>query len=96
MRPIDADALIGKLRKWGVPSDAWVIDEIKQAQTIDAEPVIHCKDCKHRPIRVLDDNREGFNIEFPTERCPCQCDDPWFNWMPDDDWYCANAERKTE
>ena len=47
MRPIDADALIGKLRKWGVPSNAWVIDEIKQAQTIDAEPVIHCKDCAY-------------------------------------------------
>ena len=47
MRLIDADVLIGKLRKWGVPSDAWVIDEIKQAQTIDAVPVIHCKDCKY-------------------------------------------------
>ena len=47
MRPIDADALIGKLRKWGVPSDAWVIDEIKQAQTIDAVPTIRCKDCRY-------------------------------------------------
>lgn len=58
--------------------------------------LIHCKDCKHRPTLTDRECDAGFQYEFPDERCPCQCDDPWFNWMPKDNWYCANAERKEE
>lgn len=62
--------------------------------------IIHCKDCKHRP--VTNDNYDdeewdcGFNIEFPDHKCPCQCDDGWYNRLPDDNWFCGNAERKTD
>ena len=64
----------------------------------DYEKVVHCKDCKHRPRRSnVDDEHEGFNLEFPDEKCPGLCDDdPWYNWMPRDDWYCGNGERKEE
>ena len=55
-----------------------------------------CKDCKHRPILTDRECDSGFKYEFPDERCPCQCDDPWYNWMPDDDWFCGNGERKEE
>lgn len=59
--------------------------------------LIHCCECKHKPKRNIDDDdRNGFNLEFPDERCPCQCDDPWYSWMPDDNWYCGNGERKTD
>ena len=59
--------------------------------------LIRCKNCKHRPRRSdVDDEHEGFNLEFPDEKCPCQCEDPWYNWMPRDDWYCGNGERKEE
>ena len=61
--------------------------------TVDAVPVIRCKDCKHRPI-VIDAEGNGFDYDFPDERCPCQCEDGWYNWMPKDNWYCANGERK--
>lgn len=61
-----------------------------------AVELIRCKDCKHRPT-VNGEYEDGYDIEFPTfMRCPCECEDGWYNWMPKDDWYCANAERKEE
>ena len=57
------------------------------------EPVVRCKDCKHRPI--LDDALEigGFGLEFPDYHCPCRCDDGYYSRMPEDDWYCPKGER---
>lgn len=60
-----------------------------------AEPeIIRCKDCKHRPLDGED--TQGSGIEFPDEICPCQCEDFWYSWRPDDDWFCAYAERRTD
>lgn len=56
----------------------------------DFMEVVRCKDCKHRPTGT----GANHDIEFPDNRCPCQCEDYWYSWMPDDDWYCANGERK--
>ena len=57
-----------------------------------AQPeIIRCKDCKHRPFDGED--TQGFRVEFPDEKCPCQCDDCWYNWRPSDEWFCANGER---
>ncbi len=62
----------------------------------DAQPeIIRCKDCKHRPVANYD-WQDGFDIEFPDHRCPCQCDDNYYNWLPDDNWFCGNAERRTD
>lgn len=55
--------------------------------------VVRCKDCKNRPT-VEDECRSGFDIDFPNYKCPCQCDDGYYNWMPKDDWFCADGERK--
>ena len=52
--------------------------------------IIHCRDCKHEP--TLDEDGE---LEFPTERCPCQCQDFYYSWMPEANWFCGNAERRT-
>lgn len=55
-----------------------------------AQPeIVRCKDCKHRPI--LDEDEE---LHFPTYKCPCQCEDYYYSWMPKDDWFCGNGERK--
>ena len=73
------------------------IDELreKMEQLPTAEPeIIRCKDCKHRPYKSED--KQGFGVEFPDEICPCQCEDGWYNWRPDDDWFCANAERRND
>lgn len=64
---------------------AWLDD----APTVDAVPVVRCKDCKHRPTGT---NRD--DLEFPDEKCPCQCEDFWYSWKPSDNWFCGNGERK--
>ena len=62
---------------------------------LDLVEVVRCKDCKHKPIA------SGVNhevITFPEEdyKCPCRCEDFWYSWMPDDNWFCGNGERKDE
>lgn len=46
--------------------------------------VVRCKDCKHRENRSWD------------SPCPCVCADSWYSWKPEDDWFCANGERREE
>jgi hypothetical protein len=57
--------------------------------------LVRCKDCKHRP-KIDGEYENGFDLEFPTSRCPCQCDDGYYSWMPGDYWYCPNGKRKEE
>ena len=58
--------------------------------------VVRCKDCKHRPIKP-NDYENGFDLEFPDNKCPCQNgDDGWYSWYPADNWYCAEGERKED
>jgi len=94
MKLIDADALMEVYAPYEFMADMGDAMEIlANFPTVDAVPVIRCKDCKHRPI-VIDSEGNGFDYDFPDERCPCQCEDGWYNWMPRDEWYCANGERK--
>lgn len=54
---------------------------IKAQPIVDAVPVIRCRDCKHR--------------DPEDKKCDCGHDITW--QLPrDDDWYCADAERKEE
>ena len=65
----------------------------------DAEQpeIIRCKDCKHKPYPSDNyDYDNGFEIIFPDYRCPCRCEDDYYNRIPDDDWFCGNAERRTD
>ena len=55
--------------------------------------IVRCKDCKHRPVKP-NDYENGFDLEFPDGKCPCQCDDGWYSWYPADNWFCADGERK--
>lgn len=63
-----------------------------------AQPeIVRCEECKHRPTKPDDYNpitMDGFALEFPDEKCPCQCEDGWYSKYPDDDWYCPIGERK--
>lgn len=64
-----------------------------------AQPeIIRCEDCKHRPTPTRADEgiTYGFSVEFPDEKCPCQCEDGWYNWYPKNDFYCGFAERREE
>lgn len=102
MRLIDADKLI-KQRQFiiaeaeGLCGDIVWVRDIQAAPTIDAMTVVRCKDCKYRPTYTGGKNY-GQDLVFPDKYCPCpcMCDDPWYSWMPQDDWFCANGERSEE
>ena len=54
--------------------------------------IVYCKDCKWRG-KVMEDG----SIEWPDKelfKCPGQVDDHYYDWIPDDDFYCANGERR--
>ena len=75
--------------------DDWIeqiIDRLRNDPDADWVEVVRCRDCKHKP------SGDGVNhhITFPDGRCPCQCDDYWYSWIPDDDWFCGNAERRED
>lgn len=53
--------------------------------------LIRCKDCKHYG---KGSNENRYAIVWPDDVCPCQCGDSYYNWLPPEDWYCANGERK--
>jgi len=55
--------------------------------------IVRCRDCKHRPKETNE-----FDLEFPEgSKCPCQCsDDEYYSWYPEDDWFCADGERKND
>lgn len=55
---------------------------IASLPTID---IVRCKDCKHNPKRTND---------FAYGRCVCCCEDDWYGYVPDDDFFCGHGERK--
>jgi hypothetical protein len=87
MRLIDADALINSIvKKYGRNE---IILDIDSAPTIDAEPVVRCKDCKYR-LHL-----------GPTEHYPetyvCRIDNvSGTRKAYRDEWFCADGERRTD
>lgn len=60
---------------------AIIVDMVDEQPTIDAVPVVRCKDCKHMFTDFVMDGKE-------YKRCEMQM--AGFH----DDWYCADGERK--
>ena len=58
-----------------------------------AQPeIIRCKDCKHRPTI-----KDGFIVMTEeTMKCPCDGGDYIHSWIPEDNFFCANGERREE
>ena len=93
MRLIDVDALgVGRCSRDLLPADycaGWngLVRLIEKAPTVDAAPVVRCKECKH--CREL--NRKDWIEEAYADGvlwCTNQSDGVW----PDD--YCSYGERK--
>lgn len=61
-----------------------------------SDAIVRCKDCKHKPTKSKCETTSGFCWDFPDERCPCQCADGYYSWCPNDNWFCANGERKAD
>ena len=96
MRLFDVDAYLKKVctyKETGCGSCRFQTVCPTDEPTIDAVPVVRCKDCIHRPIG----DPCKHNVQPPKEndyRCPCLCEDDWYSWTPTDDWFCGNGERK--
>lgn len=63
----------------------------------DVEKVVKCVECKYKPYIVTDEydyEEEVFPEYKEGNRCPCQCDDSFYNYIPPNDWYCKNGKRK--
>lgn len=62
--------------------------------------IVRCGECKHRPIKEDINNADyGFNLIGPNdgdELCPCLVEDGWYSWMPQDNFFCAYGERRTD
>lgn len=84
-RLIDADKYFISIVN--AKSVEYCIEKLNSMPTVDAVTVVRCKDCKHRP------KKDGYYNDV----CPCATtDDPYIDWMPEDDWFCANGEKVTE
>lgn len=103
-RLIDADEITLQLSNPLTQEDIDLITDVNMERTtkvwfrtpngneVEFVKVVRCKDCKHKPTRT------GVNhdIEFPDDVCPCQCEDYWYSWMPQDDFFCKFGRRKTD
>lgn len=85
MRLIDADNLIGLCNIMadkcdGIGESIWnqFAETVRWCPTIDAEPVVRCKDCKHRKY-------EDMGMVY--------CESVIGGWTPND-WFCADGEKK--
>lgn len=101
-RLIDAEALgIGKVKReaFVVPeiADGWnaVIDIIAHAPTVDAVPVVRCRECKHA---------ESYQRFDGTEGAYCHCPNSIFKYANehvytparDMDDFCSYGEKKED
>ena len=68
-------------------------EAVRNQPSVDAVEVVRCKDCKYRPTSYGDEHDLCFPVEY---KCPCQCDDNWYSWMPKDDFFCARGERRDD
>jgi hypothetical protein len=57
------------------------------------QPLVRCRDCKYRPH--WDEKTSSAVFPIP-DRCPCECDDYFYSWIPNDDWFCAEGERRSD
>ena len=76
MRLIDADAL-PKYTGYALSANE-VAEAVENAPTIDAVPVVRCRECIHRFV-------DGDNVRYNV----CMLN---HNKVQPDDWFCADGE----
>lgn len=78
------------------------LNSVKIIRKVKIERLVRCKDCKYKPKwreGASEKFRDGFDLIFPEWKenpCPCQCEDLSYSYMPDDNWFCPNGERKEQ
>lgn len=86
MRLIDADALVKALNESGVPYRADVQEVLDAQPTVDAVPVVRCKDCRHWSEMQ---NLTGACLRHSV------IDGSWWHGTDSTD-YCSFAERRND
>ena len=85
MRLIDADEMKKELKDMDVVLvNHNVEDWIDEQPTVDAEPVVRCKECKHW-------NQDEV---FKTSSCRISYDEKGFEKQTDADFFCGYGKRK--
>lgn len=87
MRLIDADALMRRFmyKRAEYYHASYIVGEINTAPTIDAVPVVRCKDC-----RYSDDY-------YNDGCCYCKYSEHEMRYIGTDwNWYCAGGERRDD
>ena len=82
MRLIDADALLKAIIGYPYGYRGMIESEIENQKTVDAVPVIRCKDCKYYQHKSLTDDEWNWCMQ-------------WHNYT-DENVYCSRAEREEE
>lgn len=80
-RLIDAEKLFQDLREHNIPFNADINEAIIVAPTVDAEPVVRCKDCKH--------SYDAIGGTFCSYGTCVDC-------IVDVDFFCKNGERRED
>lgn len=109
MRPIDADAMRKEICKRcnssicsGIGKErCGTVVEIDNQPTIDAVPVVRCKDCKYyyRKSHTCTNERNCYRGSGDEYAFSIDCigiKDPFMTDEECDKWFCADGERKTE
>lgn len=92
MRLIDADAALERVKPYSFYDVEWtctgatvkhlIHDAIDNAPTVDAVPIVRCKDCRY------------FGKAAPNDKGFCICPASNMEIVPDD--FCSYGERKDE
>lgn len=98
MRPIDADALIEKCGDWYVEegTEEGFIGTLKslidEQPTVDAAPVVRCRDCRHKKLDGPSACKGIVNEFYCDEKLEWRYQ---YEGEPDIlDWFCADGEAK--
>lgn len=89
-RLIDADKLPFEKMEISATSEEWCVrlSDIEFAPTVDAVEVVRCKDCRHKTVdcKTVDYNMRTTYIYL------CLLHGTYH----EQDWFCADGERKTD
>ena len=96
---IDRDALLEHIKKdplFDLVERYGISGVIESFPAADVRPVVTCSECMYAPFGT----DEGFDLEWPHDDwpennpCPCKCDDGWYSYKPNPEFYCANGKRE--